>query len=280
MPPEYTRPGTTLRESTMAELLTLGIDVGSTTSKCVILRDGAELVASSLIPAGTGTSGPSRALTSALEEAGLEREQLNAVTATGYGRNGFEGADHIVSELSCHALGAAALMPGVRTVVDIGGQDAKVLHVSSEGKLESFLMNDKCAAGTGRFLEVMARILELDVSELAEMDENATGRVNISSTCTVFAESEVISQLAKNVDLHDLVAGIHASVAVRTAGLVRRLGITRPVGMTGGVARNAGVVRALEKELGTDIAVSPMAQLAGAFGAAVYGWNKKRSELN
>ena len=109
MQPEYTRPGTTLRESTMAELLTLGIDVGSTTSKCVILRDGAELVASSLIPAGTGTSGPSRALTSALEEAGLKREQLNAVTATGYGRNGFEGADHIVSELSCHALGAAAL---------------------------------------------------------------------------------------------------------------------------------------------------------------------------
>ena len=237
----------------MADVLTLGIDVGSTTSKCVILKNGAELIASSLIPAGTGTSGPQRALTAALERAGVSRAQLAALTATGYGRNSFDGADGVVSELSCHAIGAAALMPGVRTVVDIGGQDAKVLRVSPEGKLESFLMNDKCAAGTGRFLEVMARILELDVSELAEMDEKATGKVNISSTCTVFAESEVISQLAKNVDLHDLVAGIHASVAVRTAGLARRLGVTEPVGMTGGVAQNAGVVRALERELGVRV---------------------------
>jgi len=264
----------------MAEALTLGIDVGSTTSKCVILRDGTELLASSLIPAGTGTSGPGRALAAALEEAGVQRGQLAAVTATGYGRNSFDGADFVVSELSCHAAGAAALMPGVRTVVDIGGQDAKVLHVNPAGKLERFLMNDKCAAGTGRFLEVMARVLELDVSELAEMDEKATGNVTISSTCTVFAESEVISQLAKNVDLHDLVAGIHASVAVRAAGLMRRLGITEPVGMTGGVARNAGVVRALEKELGVCIAVSPLSQLAGAYGAAVYGWNKTRRDPN
>jgi len=264
----------------MADRFTLGIDVGSTTSKCVILKNGTERVADALIQAGTGTSGPARALTAALERAGLARGQLSAVTATGYGRNSFEGADFVVSELSCHAIGAAALMPGVRTVIDIGGQDAKVLRVTPDGRLESFLMNDKCAAGTGRFLEVMARILELDVSELAAMDEQATGRVSISSTCTVFAESEVISQLAKNVDLHDLVAGIHASVAVRTAGLARRLGVTEPVGMTGGVARNAGVVRALEKELGLGIAVSPHSQLAGAWGAAIYGWNKtKRSDI-
>ncbi len=260
----------------MDEALTLGLDVGSTTSKCVILKNGAEVLSTSLIPVGTGTSGPQRALTAALDRAGLRREQLAAVTATGYGRNSVDGADHVVSELSCHALGAAALMPGVRTVIDIGGQDAKALRVGPSGKLESFLMNDKCAAGTGRFLEVMARILELDVDELAAMDEKAAGRVNISSTCTVFAESEVISQLAKNVDLHDLVAGIHASVAVRTAGLARRLGIVQPVGMTGGVARNVGVVRALEKELGVAIGVSPMAQLAGAYGAAIYGWNKRK----
>lgn len=260
----------------MADIYTLGIDVGSTTSKCVILKNGSEIIASALIPAGTGTSGPGRALAAALEEAGLSKEQLTAVTATGYGRNTYDGADFLVSELSAHALGAAALMPGVRTVIDIGGQDAKVLHISADGKLESFLMNDKCAAGTGRFLEVMARVLEKDVSELAEMDEKATGTVNISSTCTVFAESEVISQLAKNVNLYDLVAGIHASVAVRTAGLTRRLGVTPPVGMTGGVARNAGVVRALEKELNTSITVSPLAQLAGAYGAALYGWNKRK----
>ena len=260
----------------MADGFTLGIDVGSTTSKCVILRGGAEPVATSLVPAGTGTTGPRRALEEALRQTDLTREQLSALVATGYGRNSFPWADFTVSELSCHALGAAALMPGVRTVIDIGGQDAKVLRVNDAGRLESFLMNDKCAAGTGRFLEVMARILELDVSQLAEMDEQASGAVSISSTCTVFAESEVISHLANNVDLRDLVAGIHASVAVRTAGLARRLGITEPLGMTGGVARNAGVVRALEKELGAAIAVSPLAQLAGAYGAALCGWNKRK----
>ncbi len=260
----------------MAERMTLGIDVGSTTSKCLILKNGTEIAASAIIAAGTGTTGPKRALDAALEQAGLTRGELAAVTATGYGRNSFEGADYVVSELSCHAIGAHALAPDARTVIDIGGQDAKVMRIDAEGKLENFLMNDKCAAGTGRFLEVMARVLELDVSQLAEMDAKAKSIVPISSTCTVFAESEVISQLAKNVDICDLVAGIHASVAVRTAGLVRRLGIVPPVCMTGGVARNAGVVRALEKELGVPITVSPESQLAGAYGAAIYGWNKTK----
>ena len=261
----------------MVEILTLGMDVGSTTSKCLILRGGTEIVASALVPAGTGTSGPRRALEEALEKAGLGREDLAAVTATGYGRNTFPGADFTVSELSCHALGAHALDGEARTVVDIGGQDAKALCLGPEGKLECFLMNDKCAAGTGRFLEVMARVLEKDAADLAEMDEKAEGVVPISSTCTVFAESEVISQLAKGADLCALVKGIHLSVAVRTAGLVRRLGVREPIAMTGGVARNAGVVRALEKELGAPIRVSPLAQLAGALGAAVYGY-RKRSE--
>ena len=192
----------------MDDLYTLGVDVGSSTSKCVILKNGTEIAATSLVPAGTGTGGPGRALAAALERSGLRREQLAAVTATGYGRNAFDcGADFTVSELSCHAVGAAALCPGVRTVVDIGGQDAKALRIGANGRLESFLMNDKCAAGTGRFLEVMARVLEADVADLAGMDERASGRVNISSTCTVFAESAVIPQLSRNVDLNDLVAG-------------------------------------------------------------------------
>ena len=260
----------------MADILTMGMDVGSTTSKCLILRNGEELVASALVPAGTGTTGPRRALEEALDKAGLKREQMAALVATGYGRSTFPGADFVVSELSCHALGAHALDKDVRTVVEIGGQDAKVLRLGPEGTLVSFLMNDKCAAGTGRFLEVMARVLEKEVSDLAGMDERAAGVVPISSTCTVFAESEVISQLAKGADLCDLVKGIHRSVAVRTASLVRRLGAEAPVAMTGGVARNAGVVRALEEELGTPIRVSPLAQLAGALGAAVYGYRKRR----
>ena len=135
-------------------------------------------------------------------------------------------------------------------------------------------MNDKCAAGTGRFLEVMARVLELDVSELGERDALAERAVSISSTCTVFAESEVISQLAAGADADDVVAGIHDSVAVRTAGLTRRLGLLEPVARTGGVARNPGVRRALEQELGVKVLVSPLCQLNGAYGAAIHGWNK------
>lgn len=256
-----------------ADIFTLGIDVGSTTSKCLILGNGEEIISSAIIPAGTGTSGPGRALEAALSEAMLSRQDIAAVTATGYGRNSFEGADYIVSELSCHAIGAHAMFPDAKTVIDIGGQDAKAISIEN-GKLGSFVMNDKCAAGTGRFLDVMARVLELDVSELAEKDAMAGRVIPISSTCTVFAESEVISQLSKNVDICDLVAGIHASVAVRTASLVRRLGLTPPLAMTGGVAQNAGIVRALSKELGEEISVSPLCQLAGAYGAAIHGFNK------
>ena len=257
-----------------AEKFTMGVDVGSTASKCLILKEGREIVASAAIPAGTGTSGPGRAVAGALAEAGLRREDMAFVTATGYGRNTFREADAVVSELSCHAIGAHAAFPEVRTVIDIGGQDAKVLRLGPDGKLENFVMNDKCAAGTGRFLEVMARVLELDVSELGEHDARAKCAVNISSTCTVFAESEVISQLAANADIDAVIAGIHNSVAVRTASLTRRLGLLEPVAMTGGVAQNGGVRRALEEELGVKIRISPLCQLNGAWGAAIYGWNK------
>lgn len=258
----------------MADILTMGVDLGSTTSKCVILRNGADTLSSAIAQAGAGTGGPARAVAEALDKAGLTRPEITAVTATGYGRNTFAGADFVVSELSCHAAGAHAVFPEARTVIDIGGQDAKVLRTGPSGTLENFIMNDKCAAGTGRFLDVMARVLELDVSELAQYDARAESAVTISSTCTVFAESEVISQLAGGVDLCALIAGIHASVAVRTASLVKRLGLVPPLAMTGGVAQNAGVVRALEKELGQPISVSPIAQLNGAYGAALYAWKK------
>ena len=259
----------------MTDIYTMGMDIGSTASKCLILKNGTEIAASAVIPAGTGTSGPKRAQEEALEKAGIRMDDIAVKTATGYGRNTFSGADKIVSELSCHAIGIHAIFPEVRTLIDIGGQDAKAIRVTENGRLDNFVMNDKCAAGTGRFLDVMARVLELDVSELAEKSAQAKNVVNISSTCTVFAESEVISQLSNNVDLCDLVAGIHRSVAVRTAALARRLGIAEPVAMSGGVALNAGVVKALEEELGLQISVSPLAQLNGAYGAAVHGWNNR-----
>lgn len=253
----------------------LGIDVGSTASKCVIIDENVQIISSELIPYGTGTTGPVRAFEGALSKAKLKREEITAVVATGYGRNSFDGADYIVSELSAHAIGVHAMFPDARTVIDIGGQDVKAIRIGKNGKLENFIMNDKCAAGTGRFLDVMAKVLELKVEDLGSIDAAAKGSVAISSTCTVFAESEVISQLSQKTEIPSLVRGINESVAARTAGLVKRLDVISPIVMSGGVARNSGVVKALEKELQASIIISPIQQLNGAYGAAIYGLNKE-----
>lgn len=255
-------------------MYTLGIDIGSTTSKCVILEDGKEIRAAALIPSGTGTRGAELVLQEALKQAGLSLAEITCVVATGYGRKQFAGAHEQVSELSCHALGTHFLFPEVRTVIDIGGQDVKVLSLGASGKLMSFQMNDKCAAGTGRFLDVMAQILQISVGDLEKEFEKSRHPVQISSTCTVFAESEVISQLSNGVPIPDIVAGICNSVAARVSALARREGVKPVVAMSGGVAQNGGVRRALEEALGTEIVWSPYAQLTGALGAAVYGWRK------
>jgi len=255
-------------------IYTLGIDIGSTASKCVMLQDGKEIVSKSLIPVGAGTSGPQRAINQVLESAGKSREDMAYVLATGYGRNSLEDfADHQMSELSCHAKGAAFLFPEVHTVIDIGGQDVKVLQIDN-GTMVNFVMNDKCAAGTGRFLDVMARVLEVNVEDLGALAEKSTKYVAISSTCTVFAESEVISQLSQNTDKCDIIAGIHKSVASRVAGLAHRVGIREQIVMTGGVAQNRGVVSALEEELRREIHTSPLTQYNGALGAALFAWDR------
>ncbi len=173
-------------------IYTMGIDVGSTSSKCVILKDGQEIVCKSLVASGTGTSGPDRAVAELLEKSGLKKEDMSYILATGYGRNSIDWVDQQMSELSCHARGAYHLFPEVHTVIDIGGQDVKVLQIEN-GAMINFQMNDKCAAGTGRFLDVMARVLEVNVSDLAELGAKSTKKIGISSTCTVFAESEVTS---------------------------------------------------------------------------------------
>ena len=255
-------------------IYTFGIDIGSTTSKCVVLRDGEEIVATSLYTGGIGTRSPERARAEALIVAGLEERDMSAITATGYGRNLVEGADHNVSELTCHALGAHLIFPETRTIIDIGGQDAKVISLSEEGKMTEFQMNDKCAAGTGRFLDVMAGVLQIPVSEIGSYAEQSTRPAQISSTCTVFAESEVISQLAGGASLPDILAGICDSVAARTASMARRLPLEKAITMSGGVAQNSGVREALKRQLGTDLLFSPMAQFFGAIGAARYAYQQ------
>lgn len=262
----------------MDKIYTLGIDIGSTASKCVILADGKDIISKSLISVGAGTSGPQRAISQVLESCGMKKEDMSYILATGYGRNSMlELADQQMSELSCHAKGAYFLFPQVHTVIDIGGQDVKVLQIEN-GIMTNFVMNDKCAAGTGRFLDVMARVLEVKVEDLGALAAKSTKTVAISSTCTVFAESEVISQLAQDTDKCDIINGIHHSVASRVAGLAHRIGVRDQVVMTGGVAQNTGVVKALEGELGHTIHTSPLTQYNGALGAALFAYQKYLKE--
>lgn len=251
-------------------MLTMGVDIGSTASKAVILEDGKRIMARQLVAAGTGTRGPAEVYKKALEEAGVERSQITRVVATGYGRLNFAQADRELSEVSCHGKGMVFLCPQVRTVIDIGGQDAKALLLDDWGYLDHFIMNDKCAAGTGRFLEAMSRVLDVQVEDIGILSERSQNPVSISSTCAVFAESEVISRLSSGETVEDIVAGIHVSVAKKVSGLAVRVGYRPQVAMSGGVAKNRGIVRAMEQELQCEILVPEDCQMAGAIGAALF----------
>lgn len=261
-------------------MLTMGIDIGSTACKCVVMKDGHEVLASSVVALGTGTAGAKRVFENVLAEYALSPQDIQKIMATGYGRFTFEGTPLQKSELSCHAKGAHFLTPGAHTVIDIGGQDVKVMRLDHNGCLQNFVMNDKCAAGTGRFLEVMAKILDIGIENMAEIDATSQETISISNTCTVFAESEVISKLSNNVKIPDLVAGIHLSVAKRVASLAHRNGIYPEVTMTGGVALNHGVVRALENEIKSKIFVHPSCQLTGAIGAAIYAYEEETLQFD
>ncbi|MGE4277359.1 MAG: acyl-CoA dehydratase activase [Lawsonibacter sp.] len=255
-------------------MYTLGIDIGSTSSKAVILKDGKEIVAREVVPLGTGTVGPDQVRTAIFEQSGLGPENVGYIVATGYGRMNCDGADEQISELSCHAKGIHFLLPQVRTIIDIGGQDAKAIQINEYGQLMAFQMNDKCAAGTGRFLDVMAKVLNVGIDKLGPLSLRAEHPVSISNTCTVFAESEVISQLSSNIPVEDIAAGIHNSVAKRVAGMALRLGRPTSLAMSGGVALNVGVVSAMGRELGCPVQVHPLCQLAGAIGAATLACEK------
>lgn len=257
----------------MKNIYTMGIDIGSTSTKCVILKDGLNIISESIIHLGAGTKGASEAMKAAINNAGINNRDINYIVSTGYGRNSFDLANKTMSELSCHAKGGVFIFGNINTIIDIGGQDVKVLKLS-EGQLLNFIMNDKCAAGTGRFLEVMARVLDVDLNEMGELDNKATERISISSTCTVFAESEVISSMAKKEPIPNIIKGIHYSVASRVSSLSKRINIVEPVAMTGGVSKNKGIVDALSKELNTEIKINEKSQIAGAVGASLYAFEE------
>uniref|UniRef100_A0A7C2N6F1 2-hydroxyglutaryl-CoA dehydratase n=1 Tax=Archaeoglobus fulgidus TaxID=2234 RepID=A0A7C2N6F1_ARCFL len=250
-------------------MITAGIDIGSLTAKCALMRDG-ELIAYRIIRVSPDLEETAiKVFEETLRAAGIEKEEVGRVIATGYGRNKVSFADKKVTEISCHAKGALYFIPTAKTVVDIGGQDSKVIAIEN-GRVVEFVMNDKCAAGTGRFLEVMAAALNLKVEELGDVAEKAEKATKISSTCTVFAESEVISHLASGEKVEDIVAGIHEAIASRIAAMARRVKIEPDIVLTGGVAKNRAMKKALEREFGMEIKLPPEPQIVGAVGAALF----------
>lgn len=248
-----------------------GIDSGSTSTDVVILGRDQKMVTGVILPTGAGAAvGAERALEQALEQAGLQRSDIDAIVTTGYGRTAIQDGDKSITEITCHARGAHYLDPGVRTVIDIGGQDSKVIRLDENGAVVNFVMNDKCAAGTGRFLEMMARTMEMDLDEMSKAGLHYKEDITISSMCTVFAESEVVSLIAQNKPTDDIVHGLNKAVASKTAALAKRVGGEERYMMTGGVSKNRGLVKTLEEKLGTTLVVSEKAQLCGALGAALF----------
>jgi predicted CoA-substrate-specific enzyme activase len=251
-------------------MIVAGCDVGSLTGKVVILNNG-DILSYSIVPT---TPKPERTARNAMDEAlqrgNLSLDDIEFIVGTGYGRVKIPFANSEISELSCHGKGAHSLEPSVRTIIDVGGQDCKVIKVDKNGKILDFAMNDKCAAGTGRFLEVMAKTLELKLEELGPISLEAKSQAKITAQCSVFAETEVVSLMADGIEVADIVAGIHDSIASRIMSLVYRVGLEKELTITGGVAKNIGVVAYLEKRLNvttTKLSIDP--QLMGALGAAL-----------
>jgi predicted CoA-substrate-specific enzyme activase len=253
-------------------LITAGIDIGSRTVKVVVLDTAFPglLRHSSVADVSTDAgSDADRAFSQALASCALRRSDIASALATGYGRDSASFADDTSTEIICHAAGVSAIFPQARLVIDIGGQDSKVIRISENGKVLDFAMNDRCAAGTGRFLEVAARILGTDVSRMAALASEAGEVPEISSMCAVFAESEVLGMLAKGARTPDIAAGLHAALARRAGALARRCGLASPIVFTGGVARDKAMVDALSSELGEPISVPPDPRITGALGAAI-----------
>jgi len=251
----------------------MGIDIGSLSCDAVIVDAGGGIVASAVVPTGArNREAIARARNEVFGLSGLSEKDLASVVSTGYGRDRVEGRAGAVTEITCHARGIQHLFPGTRLLVDIGGQDSKAILMDARGRVTDFAMNDKCAAGTGRFLEAMARALMVDIDELADLDHGGQGGLTLSSMCTVFAESEVVSLIAEGREVPEIVTGLNRAIASRTASLIKRVAPEvdgMPVAMSGGVARNHGVVRALSDALSTQVHVPEAPDIVGALGAAL-----------
>jgi len=258
-----------------------GVDAGSRTIKVVVFdHEGRKVLGSGITQQGVDQPKLAETLyEETLERAGVPRRDVAAVVATGYGRERVQLADTTITEITCHARGVHFLMPEVRSIVEIGGQDSKIIRLEDGGKVRDFAMNDRCAAGTGQFLEMLASRLGVNCGALSELSLGSTKPAVISSTCAVFAETEIIGLLAEGISVADIVAGVQESVALRVSVMAGR-GLDAPIAFTGGVALQAGMRRALETALNSPVEAAPQPQLSGALGAAILAqrWHARRAQ--
>lgn len=253
----------------MAENFACGIDIGSRTAKLVLLKNRKIIFTSDQATGINPGVTAQEIFNLALRSSGVSQAQINTICATGYGRNSVKFAERTISEISCHAAGVKYFHPEVRTVIDIGGQDSKIILLDENGRVAQFVMNDKCAAGTGRFLEVTANIFDLTVDDLSEMAAASDKEIQVNSTCVVFAESEIIGLIAQHEKPANIINAIHLSIAKRTRNLISQLHWQSPIVFTGGVARNNGLKNSLSKILKTAIIVPENSIITGALGAAL-----------
>ena len=253
----------------------LGIDSGSTSTNAVIINQDKKIIAHDVIRTGAKSiESAQKILENILNKSNLKKDDLSLIVSTGYGRVSITYADESVTEISCHGKGAHYFNPKIRTILDIGGQDSKAISLNDNGDVKDFVMNDKCAAGTGRFLEMMAKTLDIPINELGPISLDSKENIEITSMCSVFAESEVISLIAQNKEKSDIIHGIHNSIASKSYSLLKRVGLEKGFMMTGGVAKNVGVVKAVEDKLGDKLYICEEPEIVGATGAALYALEK------
>jgi len=252
------------------KIITIGIDLGSRMSKIVVLSDD-KIMYSKVRDTGVNPKKVADTLlVDALEGASISRSEITKIFSTGYGRNIVPFSDKRISEISCHAKGANYFFPSARTIIDIGGQDSKIIIVDEKGSVKDFVMNDRCAAGTGKFLEVTATTLETTIDELGDISQSSTKKIDINSTCVVFAESEIIDLIADGFEKPNIINAIHRSIAKRTKNLTSQLHWQSPIVFTGGVANNSGMQIAISEIMGTKVIVPENSFITGALGAAIF----------
>ena len=252
-----------------------GVDVGSTQSKAVVMEERAGIIARALVETGANvTQAAERAFLSACNQAGIDQHDVGFVVGTGYGRYKITFGNDQMTEISCHARGAHHVFPNTRTVIDMGGQDSKAISVGSDGEVLDFVMNDKCAAGTGRFLANAADVMGIGLDDIGPLSLLGNHPVKLTTVCTVFVESDILSYLSMGKKAEDILSGVHLAIAKRTVSLARRVSIEPAVTMTGGVARNNGMVKALAEVLQRPLQVSPDSHFMGAIGAALFAMEK------